>query len=367
MLNSIALYQYLDRFLRPFSQKSDLESVSLCRIHGADATAGLLSFVGKMWPKAGLSIGRGANPALELTMQDESRDIPIDDLVEPRLVLRPVDKEGVEYLEMRDSMAAKGFVNSICVRPAPYAPGKHEIVDGRYRYHCARDVGRSLVPCFIKYGLTDEDVLALQIQANAVRPETTPTEFARQLRKILFYKPGMVMADLAEMVHKNPKWVKDMLGLLNLNTELQKAVDRSEMPLGNAYMLAKIPPGHREEFVDLAKTSSVKQFTVAAAAFIKQFAEGVRQGKLEAMFTRDFKATAYLRGVKEVQEEYESRSQGGLLLAAARCASPVEAWYLALQWALHLDPESIELQRRNSLSREHRRITRREGNDEMNL
>jgi ParB/RepB/Spo0J family partition protein len=290
-------------------------------------------------------------------MQDETRELPVTDLVEPRLTLRSVDKESVEYLEMRDSLFAHGFLNSICVRPAPDAPGKYEIVDGCYRYHCALDVGRLSVPCIIKYDLTDEDVLALQIQANALRPETTPTEFARQLRRILAYKPEMSMVDLGERIHKSPKWIKDMLGLLNLSKELQRAVDRSEIPLGNAHMLAKILPGHREEFVDRAKTMNVKQFTRETAAFIKQFTEAVRQGKLAAMFTREFKPTAYLRGVKEVQEESRTPAE-----AARRSMNSAETkiWQAALDWALHLDPESIEAQCKKACDREHRRITRKE-------
>ena len=293
-------------------------------------------------------------------MQDEPRNIPTAELVEPRLVLRPVDKESVEYLEMRDSVAAYGFLNSICVRPAPNESGKYEIVDGRYRYHCALDAGRLVIPCLIKYGLTDEDVLVFQLQANALRPETTPIEFARQLKKILDFKPGMVMADLADLIHKSPKWVKDMLGLLGLSPELQRIVDRSEMPLGNAYMLVRIPPSHRKEFVDRAKTETVKQFTAAAAAFVKQFSEAVRLGKLEAMFTRDFEPTAYLRGVKEVGEESRTPVEGARRLTELEKLPPIKIWQAALNWTQHLDAESIEIQRKNARDREHRTITRRE-------
>ena len=54
-------------------------------------------------------------------------------IVEPWVVLRLVNRESVEYLELRDSMADKGSLNSICVRPSPRQPGKFEVVDGLYR------------------------------------------------------------------------------------------------------------------------------------------------------------------------------------------------------------------------------------------
>ena len=54
---------------------------------------------------------------------DEFRLIPLDQIVEPWVVLRVVNRESVEYLELRDSIAQQGLLNSICVRPSPRRPG----------------------------------------------------------------------------------------------------------------------------------------------------------------------------------------------------------------------------------------------------
>jgi len=295
-------------------------------------------------------------------MTDHAIDIPIDDLVEPRIILRLVDKNSVEYLELKDSIARHGFLNSICVRPGP--TGKYEIVEGMYRYNCGKDLGLPIIPGIVKHGLTDEDVLALQIQANAIRPHTKPIEFARQLKKLMEHNSGITMAGLSRLAGKNSKWLADMLGLLHLKADEQKAVDRGEIPLGNAYMLAKMPSNARKQFIDQAKTLTNAQFKPIAAAFIKTFREASRQGKLEALFTAEFKPVAYLRSLKEVQQEYNGRDQGALVLAANNCQSPVEAWYLALQWAMSLDPPSVEEQRQNAMKREHQRLTP-ETNDDV--
>jgi ParB/RepB/Spo0J family partition protein len=288
-------------------------------------------------------------------MADESRDIPVSDLVEPRLLLRPVNKESVDYLELRDSVQERGFLNSICVRPAPHTPGKYEVVDGNYRYHIALDLRLASLPCIIKYGLSDDDVLALQVQANAIRPETTPTDFARQLKKIMSHRPGITFAELAHIVKKRPSWLRDMLGLLDLSETLQKAVDRGEIPLTSAYMLAKIPEQFRRQFVDQAQTLQASEFRLIAAAFIKQYTEAVRQGKLEALFVADFIPVAYVRKLRELEDELKHKRCGALRVAASRCKTPVEGWYLALEWALHLDSESIEQQRHAAMSRMHKR------------
>jgi ParB/RepB/Spo0J family partition protein len=291
-------------------------------------------------------------------MQDEFRDISIDEIVEPRLVLRSVNMMSADYLELRDSVAEHGFLNSICVRPALHAPGKYEVVDGNYRFHVARDLRRPTVPCLVKYDLTDDDVLAMQVQANAIRPETTPTEFARQLKRIMLHcrtvdGKDMTAAELAHVVKKRPSWLRNMLGLLTLTEAEQKAVNRSEIPITSAYMLAKIPKRFRPQFVDQAKTLPVNEFRPIAAAFIKQFMEAVRQGKLEAMFGDGghFEPHAYVRKPRELESELKDRCCGALLTAAAGCTTPLDGWYLALEWVLHLDKESVEQQRTAAIER----------------
>jgi len=301
-------------------------------------------------------------------IRDDIRDIPTSEIVEPRLALRPVDRHSVEYLELRDSVAKNGFLNSICVRPAPHAPGKYEPVDGNYRYHIARQLHRSSIPCIVKQGLTDADVLAMQIQANACRPETTPIEYARQLKRIMalrgFDKASHgALADLCEIVKKGPKWVKDMLGLLTLSEEQQKAVDRSEIPLTSAYLLAKIPDRFRRQFVDQARTLPATEFRIIAAAFIKQYREAVRQGKLEAMFGDDFQVVAYVRKLRELEDELRNKRCGALRIAASGCQTPLDGFYAALEWALHLDRDSVEQQRQAALNRMRKRFEE-EVNDE---
>ena len=95
--------------------------------------------------------------------------------------------------------------------------------------------------------------MAAQIQANAIRPTTKKTDFARQLKKILDANPGMSHAKLQGLIHKNPGWIGEQLGLLRLTQVIQKAVDRGEIPLMSAYMLSRIMPSQQYRFVDLAK------------------------------------------------------------------------------------------------------------------
>ena len=287
-------------------------------------------------------------------MQDTTADIPIDCIVEPRTVLRLIDKDSVEYLEMRDSIAAEGFWNSISVRPAKQE-GKYEIIDGLYRYTCARDLGLESIPCIIKYDVSDDAVLAAQIQANAIRPETKPVEFARQMKRMLTRRPEMTLHELAHLVHKSPGWVRQTLGLLKLVREAKKMVDRSEIPVQSAYMLAKIPHRLQADYLDQARALPSREFRALAASVIKQFTEAVKQGKMEAFWCGEFKPQPHLRSLSHIQQEIQRQELGALLVVAEDCRTPVDGFYAALRWAMHLDRQSVEDQERAARARSRQR------------
>ncbi len=276
-------------------------------------------------------------------MEDQAANVPTDLIREPRTVLRLVNRDSVEYLEMRDSIRAHGFWNSISVRPAKQS-GKYEIIDGLYRFTCAREIGLATVPCIIKHNVTDDDVLAAQIQANAIRPETTPVQFARQMKRILTRRPEMTFDELAQLLKKSPSWVSQQLGLLNLLKDAQKMVDRGEIPVHSAYMLAKIPIRLQRDYVDQACVLPTSEFRALAAGVIKQFAEAVKQGKIEAFLQRRFDPVPHLRSLKEIHSELENQENGALLVIAENCQTALDGFYAGLRWAMHLDRQSIQEQ-----------------------
>jgi ParB family chromosome partitioning protein len=176
-------------------------------------------------------------------MDDKVEFLPTQVLREPKIKLRVVDKESIEFLELCDSLREKGFLNSILVRPQGNgndtldaqgnACDEYEIVDGLSRVTAARDVGLSMVPCIIRE-ISDKDVLALQIQANAISLETKPAEYAHQIKRMMALDPDLTQSQVACLIRKSPSWVGSCLGLLNLLKDIQVMVDRGEIPLQNA-------------------------------------------------------------------------------------------------------------------------------------
>jgi ParB/RepB/Spo0J family partition protein len=287
-------------------------------------------------------------------MEDKLAWIPTDQLVDPPVVLRLVNRNSVEYLELRDSIAERGILNPILVRPSVRFPGCYDVADGLYRTAGCRDTGRSPVPALVR-NLTDDDLLAIQIQANALRPETTPMEYARQIKRIMEARPGISQAGLVGIIHKNPGWIRQMLSLFHLRKDCQQAVDRGEVPLGSACVWAQIPYSYQEKFLDAARTLPVHEFRPLAQAFLKQFKEARRQGKLDAFFTEEFKPQAHGRPWREIIAEHKKPERAGVVLAVEDCRTLMDAWRAALAWVLHLDKQSIEAQRQAVMNRARRR------------
>jgi len=290
-------------------------------------------------------------------VQDEIRPIPLRQLIEPWIILRLLNRETVEYLELRDSIADKGFLNSICVRPAQ-KPGFYEVVDGLYRWTAAKELELRVVPCIVKFNLTDDDVVALQIQANAIRPETTPIEFARQLGRIIEARPKITLAQLQAIVHKSPAWIGRILKLRDLSPRNQKRLERGELPVDNATRLALIPYRHQPHFASLAMTMPQDEFRVLTSAYLKRYREAAIRGTLDVAELNDFTPVPFCRSVKELQRELATCDVGAVV--TVECSS-LEAWKRCLQWMIHLDAESIGVQKERFRERTYTAlITRKE-------
>lgn len=157
--------------------------------------------------------------------------------------------------------------------------------------------------------MTDAEVLAAQIQANAIRRETTPVDFARQMRRIQKLMPDIKISQMAVMVGRRVHWIASTLSLLNLSKENQKRVERDELPLCNAYMLAKIPPSLQKQYVEYAMHMPTAEFEALAQSIVRGVMEAARTGKLEAAFVAEFKPQPYLRPLKRILEKEDPESQ----------------------------------------------------------
>ena len=207
-----------------------------------------------------------------------------------------------------------------------------------------------MIPCLVR-NLTDDEVLVIQIQENALRPETTPTDYARQCRRILDSRPEMREYELASLLNKSPRWIGQILGLERLQPEFQTAVERGEMPLGSAYELVHIPHNHRPQFFDAARTLPEVEFRALRARLLEEIHGVVAARQVGRLFHGGFCSPG--------SHEAVEGGPGGARQAAGRGLGPgggelqdrASGLCAALTWVLHLDRDSVEASHEAFLSR----------------
>ena len=278
-------------------------------------------------------------------MHDEVKNIPIQDIVEPTILMRLVDTGSLDYLEMYYSMQDVGFLNSVSVRPSKKTPGKYELIDGLWRYTVARHLKLEMVPCIVKNIDEDTDVLFLQIAANAIRPVTKPCEYAEHLDRILKSDPEMTLVTLAGRLKKELLWIRETLNLNRLLPVIKKSVNRGEIPVKSARLLSKIPQSWQEQFFSQAKLLTYQDFSPLARRAIKDFKEAKRQGTMKRFYETQYTPHPYLRTMRDLVNEMEHCEEGAMYLVNEDW-TPIEAWQKAVQWCLHMDPKGVKEQTR---------------------
>ena len=112
-----------------------------------------------------------------------SREAPIELLKrnpdQPRRTFREED-----LVELSNSIAEKGVLQPILVRPAPGAPGEYQIVAGERRWRAAQRAGLKTVPIIVRE-LDDLAVLEIGIIENVQRSDLNILEEALSYRVLM--------------------------------------------------------------------------------------------------------------------------------------------------------------------------------------
>jgi ParB/RepB/Spo0J family partition protein len=272
------------------------------------------------------------------------RQIALVDIRENPVALRAVNRQDENYLGLVESIKTKGFMGAITVRAKTDPETKasfYELVDGLHRFCAAKDAGLNAINVDV-VSLEDDAVLEAQLMANVHKIETRPVEYSKQLLRILSRNPLMTEVELANRLGKSAQWIRERLGLTKIsNKDIAELVNEGKIGLANAYALAKLPPDEMADFVDRAMTLAPDEFIPAANSRLKELREAKRQGKDADQAV--FQPVAFMQKMKDVKDELDKG-----IVATALCqglSTPAEGFKTAIQWMLHLDSRSVEVQK----------------------
>lgn len=298
------------------------------------------------------------NPA----SQNELKFIALGDIRPNPVALRQVDKDGVAYNEIVNTIPLVGILNPISVRwvtqtitdeegnpilddaGVEISESFYKLVDGLHRYTAATEAGLEEIPCQILTGAMDETAeLSAQVIANLMRVETKNSEFTRQIVRLLQKNPTWTESDIAEKLGASTSFIKARLSLQKItNEEIHTLIDNGTIPMSNAYALAKLPPAHHAEFVQQAIEQSAAEFSGLIKARVKEINAAKREGR-EA--SDEFKG-AVPRG-RKVTELTGILENGDVsdIVRLVEGETKEEIVLSVLKWAVHLDNDSVDVAR----------------------
>lgn len=193
------------------------------------------------------SLGRGLSALLadvnlddgntsnnEAVQRPSETELPIERVYanpdQPRRTFTEKDLE-----DLTASVATKGVIQPLIVRPDPNNQDGYQIVAGERRWRAAQRAKLHNIPVLIR-DLTDTEVLELAIIENIQRADLNAVEEAMGYRQLMD-KFGHTQEKMAEALGKSRSHIANLLRLLNLPPEVLEYLQDGRISAGHARAL----------------------------------------------------------------------------------------------------------------------------------
>lgn len=183
----------------------------------------------------GLNAIVGADIVSEVIDRPRAVEVPLDRLspnpFQPR---RSFDEEGLQQLA--ESIRLHGVLQPIVVRPSEEG---YQLIAGERRWRAAQIAGLRRIPAIVKE-LDDSSMVQVALIENIQREDLNPIEEASAYRRLMD-EFNMTQEQLSSAIGRSRPAIANAVRLLNLPTEIQKAVEDRKLSEGHARCLLSIP------------------------------------------------------------------------------------------------------------------------------
>ena len=146
---------------------------------------------------------------------------------------RTFDEEGLS--DLAASIAQRGIIQPLIVRPLSGRPGEVQIVAGERRWRAAQRAGLHEVPVIIRE-LDDTEVLEVAIVENIQRADLNAVEEALSFQQLM-QRFGHTQEQLSEVLGKSRSHIANLMRLLKLPEPVQDMLRQGALSAGHARAL----------------------------------------------------------------------------------------------------------------------------------
>ena len=163
-------------------------------------------------------------------------EIPLEQIAPNEFQPRRIFNED-KLRELAASIREHGIIQPLVVTKRP--DGRYEIVVGERRFRASKIAGLTAVPAFVVPKMANETKLELALIENIQRADLNPIEEAKAFER-LQKEFGLKLSEVALKVGKDISTVSNLLRLLNLPLEIQRALIEALISEGQARPLLSL-------------------------------------------------------------------------------------------------------------------------------
>lgn len=188
------------------------------------------------------------------TPKEEIVMVKVDELrsnpYQPRKVF---DEEALK--ELSNSIKEHGVFQPIIIKKSIKG---YEIIAGERRLKATKMAGLDEIPAIIR-DFSDTEMMEIALLENLQRENLNAIEEATAYKKLL-EALKLTQEELSNRLGKSRSHITNMLGLLSLPEEVQKALERKDISMAHARIISKLE--NKEQQIELAKKVATDELSV---------------------------------------------------------------------------------------------------------
>jgi ParB family chromosome partitioning protein len=199
---------------------------------------------------------------------------PVSKLATARIQFNPYQPRKLfdedDLKALTESVRVHGILQPLVVRQVGEG---YQLIAGERRLRAAQETGLKEVPVHV-VNFNDQQVFEAALVENIQRADLNPIEKAQGFKEYLD-KFGLTQDQFAARVGLDRSSISNLVGLLNLPTEVQEAVRLGQLTLGHAKVLKGVAEPERQ--IQLTRDTILKNYSVHALELL------VKQERIEAV------------------------------------------------------------------------------------